>query len=131
MDKDHILAEIRRTAAENGGKPLGTARFETETGIRVPDCVGVHWARWGDALREAGFEPNELQGAYDTSHLLLKCAELALEMGHIPRRMELKLKRRRDPTFPSWNTFRRLGTKTELVRQLSEFCRSTKGFDEV
>jgi len=27
VSREHILAEIRRTAAENGGKPLGKMRF--------------------------------------------------------------------------------------------------------
>jgi hypothetical protein len=60
MDKEHILAEIRRTARENGNRPLGVQRFTAETGIREFDWHGKLWARWGDALREAGFEANTL-----------------------------------------------------------------------
>ena len=43
IDKAYILDEIRRTAAENGGKPLGMARFQSETGIRRSEFLGVHW----------------------------------------------------------------------------------------
>jgi len=32
--KNIIIDEIRRTAKDNGGKPLGQARFENETGIK-------------------------------------------------------------------------------------------------
>src|SRR5207237_1245921 len=53
-NRDTILAEIRRTAAENAGKPLGMARFRDETGIRPEDWEGRYWARWSDAIREAG-----------------------------------------------------------------------------
>ena len=34
MDKQFILAEINRTAKENDNKPLGSKRFEKETGIK-------------------------------------------------------------------------------------------------
>ena len=129
--KSHIVQEIKRVAAANGGVPLGSALFAAETGIRQADWFGVHWARWGDALREAGFETNQLQGAYGKEHLLRKCAELALELGRIPVRGDLKLKRRQDPDFPSWNTFDRLGTKAGLVKELAEFCRTASGFDAV
>ena len=64
MIKQHILDEIRRTAQANRGVPLGRDRFSQETGIKELDWFGKYWARWGDALREAGFAPNKLQGAY-------------------------------------------------------------------
>jgi hypothetical protein len=53
MNKQHILDEISRTAKDNDGVPLGAARFEAETGIKVSDWRGRFWARWGDAVREA------------------------------------------------------------------------------
>jgi hypothetical protein len=131
MNKAHIIAEIRRTAAQNAGAPLGRARFEAATGIRVADWFGIHWARWSDAVREAGFEPNQLQGAYDMGELLQNYADLARELGRLPVRGDLHLKRRADPEFPSWNTFDRLGNKVEFIRQLAEFCRSQGGFENV
>ena len=57
LDKHFILAEIQRIADENGGKPPGRARFAEETGI-PPGQWARYWARWGDALEEAGF-PDE------------------------------------------------------------------------
>ena len=64
MNRAHILDEIRRTAEANGGLPLGRARFAAETGIREGDWSGRYWARWSDALDEAGFPPNTLQARY-------------------------------------------------------------------
>jgi hypothetical protein len=61
MTKQHILKEIRRTAEANGGKPLGFRNFQHETGVRYADWFGRYWKSWGDAVREAGFEPNVLQ----------------------------------------------------------------------
>ena len=39
IKKEHILSEIKRTATENNGKPLGTRRFEKETGIKSNKTV--------------------------------------------------------------------------------------------
>ena len=55
MTREFILAEIQRTASENGGDPLGRRRFESETGIKESDWYGKLWTKWSDALREAGF----------------------------------------------------------------------------
>ncbi len=70
MDKQHILDEIRRTAEANGGVPLGKIRFEQETGIREVDWSGELWAKWSDALAEAGYAPNQMQGGFDDERLI-------------------------------------------------------------
>jgi hypothetical protein len=131
MNKEEIISEIRRTAKANGGAVLGSKRFERETGIGYCDWFGVHWARWGDAIREAGLEPNQLQGAYDTDHLLEQYARLANELGRIPVMGDLRLRRRNDPQFPSWNTFSRFGTKVDMAKTLLEFCRLHPEFGSV
>jgi Meiotically up-regulated gene 113 len=124
MTKAHILDEIRRAAAANGGEPLGAARFEAETGIKVADWCGTYWARWGDALREAGLAPNEFRTAYAKERLLENYAQLARDLGRLPVKAELQMKRRGDPSFPSWNTFARFGSKSQLVSKLLEHCRA-------
>ena len=128
--KDHILAEIKRTAQENGGKPLGTARFHVETGIKSSDYIGKFWARWGDALVEAGFQPNTLQGPRDDDDLLEGLVLLARELGHFPVANEIKLKARKEPGFPSLNTFARFGRKQGLATRLCEFCKE-RGYGDV
>ncbi len=130
VTKSHILDEIKRTAQSNGGTPLGMARFHAETGIKPSDWMGKFWARWGDALVEAGFEPNALQGPRDEDELLEKLASLTRELGHFPVDNEIKLKARTEPGFPWHNTFGRFGNKQSLITRLRDFC-AKPGYEDV
>jgi len=67
MIREHILQEIKRTAEANHGVPLGWRKFAEETGIRDRDWLGKHWARWGEAVREAGYTPNQMTQALSSS----------------------------------------------------------------
>lgn len=130
MDKQQILAEIRRTATDNGGEPLGIARFRHETGIREADWHGKFWARWGDALREAGFAPNQFNKGY-AEELIEKFISLIRELGRFPVRGELKMKSRRDEQFPSHNVFARLGSKQQLAKKIVVYCEKHAGYEDV
>ena len=130
MDKAEILDAIRRCAAANGGVALGRARFEAETGIRESDWSGKHWARWGDALRDAGFEPNTLNQPHPEDHLLAKLAELTRDLGHFPTDPERRLRRRTDPSFPSANAYERFGRNADLAARMVAFC-DEHGLDDV
>jgi hypothetical protein len=131
VEKERILREIKRTAEENGGKPFGWRRFESETGISHSDWHGKHWARWSDAVREAGFDPNQFTSAYDAEELLEKLAQLARELGHLPVEGELRMKARSDSDFPHNRPFRRLGGKAEIIRRLREHCLNRGEYDDV
>ncbi len=133
MDKQHILNEIKRTAAANGGVPLGTARFFQDTGIKVSDWKGRYWVRWSDALKEAGLGPNRFGTApYDRAFLIEKFIGLARELGHLPSRWELKLKKRGEPAFPADTVFQRsLGNRPQIVAGIREYCASHGGYDDI
>lgn len=131
MQKQHILNEIKRTAAANGGTPLGKGRFYQETSIKEADWLGRYWSRWSDALREAGFSPNTLQEAYPEEELLARLATLCRELGRLPVRGELRLKRRADPSFPSDKVFDRFGTKAQVVAKLAEYCSTRSDLADV
>ena len=122
MDKQYILEEIKRTARENGGLPLGSQSFQTHTGIKAYDWQGKYWVRWSEALKEAGFAPNTFNVAYPDNVLLEKLCELIRELGHYPVRGELKIKANHDKTFPSHNTFDRLGNKRTIVSKIVAYC---------
>jgi hypothetical protein len=118
VNKEQILREIQRTADANDGKPLGRLRFLSETGIKESDWRGRYWARWNDALREAGYGPNKLQEGYEDAELLKRLAQLVRELGRVPVVSEMQLKSRSDPSFPNSKTFERFGSKQQLLARL-------------
>lgn len=132
VSKTHILDEIKRTARENGGAPLGRLRFFQETGIRETDWLGKHWVRWSDAVKEAGFEPNKLQGRLDDDVVLGQLAGLVRDLRHFPTVAELRLHARRDAGFPNSKTFfSRYGQKEQVANALGAWCQKQGGLDDV
>lgn len=131
MDREHIVGEIRRTAEANGGTPLGRLRFATETGIREHDWRGRYWARWNDALAEAGFQPNELRQRYDEDELLAKLSTEIRRLRRMPTVAELSLRRREDNTFPSPGVFKRFGAKATWAEKVADYCRSRADYADV
>lgn len=131
MNKEHILAEIRRTSLANGGAPLGRKRFLDETGIREFDWKGKYWINWSDAVIEAGFSPNEFNQAIDEDDLVQKVALYIRELGHFPQRAELVQKRHIDPTFPAEKTLRRWGNKSYFAKAIYDWCIENEGWDDV
>ncbi len=122
MNKEDILAEIRRTAEERGGEPPGMKLFRTLTGISEHDWRGKIWARWSDALVEAGYAPNEWQAAVPDEAVLDQLIDVIEKRGKFPTQAELKLIRSGDPTFPSMRVFRRLGPKPNLASRVIARC---------
>lgn len=102
----NILSEIKRLAATNNGTPPGQKLFESAAGIAPHQWRGRYWARWGDALVEAGFEPNSWQEKLDGEALIHRLADLILALGHLPTSSELDLLRRKDRSLPSAKTLR-------------------------
>lgn len=122
VTKSDILAEIKRTAAGNEGVPLGRARFQDATGIRPADWEGRYWARWGDAIREAGLEPNALQSAFTDDRILDALIDEIRRVGKWPTNNDLKLARRSNPSFPSRNVFARFGNRGGQVAAVIARC---------
>lgn len=91
VDKDHILDEIKRLTQELGGKPPGQIAFAKETGISRHEWLGVYWARWGDALADAGFESNSLNAKMSGDKVLECFAEACRHFGHVATESELRL----------------------------------------
>jgi hypothetical protein len=133
MTKERILSEIKRTAAANGGVPLGIDRFREATGIRKEDWYGVFWVRWSDAQVEAGFDRNQFGApAFDDEWVVGRIATYIRELGHFPVKAELKMRKLHVREFPNIVTIRRrLGAKAEIVNKILEYCRANDGWDDV
>ena len=123
MDKQQILNEIRRLASTSNGKAPGSQRFESETGIRKSNWYPKYWLRWGDAIREAGLQPNSLSSAFSTDFLITKYIDLIRELGRFPIEGDLAIKRREDKTFPDRGAFYSLGLKAQRAAKILSYCR--------
>jgi Meiotically Up-regulated Gene 113 (MUG113) protein len=132
MTKQHILDEIKRTSAANGGAPLGTRIFFRETGIRETDWYGKYWSRWSDACNEAGFAPNTRTERLGKEFLMEQLVALVRELGKMPVVAELRLKRRRDPSFPGTKSlYKNLGTMNRIRAEILVYCRNHSGLEDV
>jgi hypothetical protein len=131
VTRQHILAEIRRTAIENGGAALGWRRFAKETGIVRTDWLLI-WARWGDAVREAGFAPNTLRGPLSESSILEQYIGFTRELGRFPVISELRMRRRSQPDFPSDNVYaKRYGNRAGLLTRVLKYTQERAGFEDI
>jgi len=130
MDKAFILSEIKRTANENGGKPLGMERFAKETGIKQYNWE-LYWDVWSSALKEAGFEPNQFFRNHTHEALCEKLIELIREVGQFPLQRQIVRKARTESSFPGESSFRKLGTREQKAAKVLAYCQNRPGFEDV
>lgn len=131
MNKQEILSGIQQIASEDGGTAPGWQTFANKTGISRTDWYPNLWHRWGDAIREAGCQPNEFKSSYDIAFLLEKYIEFIRELDHFPIESELRNKRKNDNNFPSHGAFRQLGSKRERVQKILEYCKGKSELDDI
>jgi hypothetical protein len=130
--RDQILGEIRRLAIKSGGQPPGARLFEKETGIRQGAWRGVYWARWGDAVTEAGLTPNVALERHDDAFLLGKIADLCREMGKVPTAMEYRIYNRSHPEFPNHKAiYRNFQSSENMFRRLAEWTAANEAYADV
>jgi hypothetical protein len=129
MTRDFIISEIQRTAEANNGKALGKQRFYQETGLKESDWYGKYWTKWSEAVADAGYESNKLNGALPSDFILSKLADYISEIGKFPTSGDLRMKARSDKDFPSHNTFNRYSGKSGLAEALHLYCSSNDRLD--
>jgi hypothetical protein len=122
--REQILDEIRKLTTEGSGRPPGSRLFESKTGIREAAWRGVYWARWSDAIIEAGFEPNVRRGRHDEQFFMLKVAEACRHFGKFPTAMELRMYSKTVPGFPNVKSItRHFGSLANVPENLAAWAR--------
>lgn len=125
-----IIREIKRMAAEKGGQAPGVAAFANATGITMGKWRGVYWARWGDALKEAGLESNKLVGRRDSSEMIRKVGDLCRMLGKVPTNSDMRLHTRSDPSFPNDKTVAsHFGGMEGVIAALRELAQTSEYID--
>lgn len=129
--REEIINAIQRLAAANGQAP-GRQAFEAATGIKQSSWSGIYWARWGDALVEAGLTPNSLRTKADTELLLRKIAEAFRHFRRVPTLTELRMYRRLDGAFPAHSTLsNHFPTKDGMIEALRNWTADKADFGDV
>ncbi len=126
-----IVAEIRRLHSELGVSP-GLARFSAETGLPQTRFIGVYWARWSDALKEAGLPTNELQGKFDSEELLHGLAKFIQKTNRYPSNRDLRLAKRQGEAVANEKVYSdHFGGADGIKNALRDFCNANEGFEDV
>jgi hypothetical protein len=129
--RDEIIAHIQRLATANGQAP-GQKLFERETSIPAHAWIGKLWARWGDALIEAGYQPNAWQGRLDSDEVLNGIIEGIRYFGRFPSRHELMMYRQTNPAVPSDNAIKRhFGRRDDLIAALAKRAADDPAYDDI
>ncbi|MEM1299050.1 MAG: GIY-YIG nuclease family protein [Pseudomonadota bacterium] len=131
MTKDEIISAIRRVAKEIGEAP-GLRTFTKHSGIREVDWKGVYWARWGDALSEAGFEPNTIQQAHPVDFLLERYCSVARHLQRMPTKADIRIFARENEGYPSYTSMmNKFGSAATLRAAALDWAKSNDTFSDV
>lgn len=129
--REQILTEIKRLAKENGVAP-GVRLFENATGIKEHNWRGVYWAKWNDALSDAGLLGNEMTTAYSIEAMMDPIVDACRHYGRFPTTAELMLYRQNKANFPSDKTIRnRFPRRAELITALDDYVREKPALADI
>lgn len=122
LTRDAILDLIRQIAADNGGRAPGMNRFQTETGIGGHQWA-KYWARWSDAVRDAGLQPAVWVAKLTDDQLLGPIVRETRRLGRVPTGREMRVQRTIDGTVTASRTMEKY-RRSELVKMLADYCRA-------
>jgi hypothetical protein len=126
ITRQEIILEIQKLAATDGTIPEERG-FANATRIKESAWKGKYWARWTEAIREAGYDPNTLTQRIPDEEILEKLATFITNVGHFPIRDEINAQARAVSGFPVWQTIKkRYGGMPETAAALLEYSRKTE-----
>ena len=130
--RKHIISEIQRLAALDEGQAPGQMAFVGATGIGEAKWRGKYWARWGDALIEAGFQPNQWTEKSDANTIIDGVIVACRHYGRFPTDSEISMLRASNPAIPSPKTIRdNFGGRSELIAAISKRIEADPEHDDV
>ena len=120
-ERAKLIAELQAIAAELGRVP-GFYKFHQKS--TCPKyCWRKYWARWSDAVIEAGLVPNSRTPRHNDEQMLEKFAECARTLGRIPSFGDLHVWRENGHPIPRYTTYiAHFGSKREMVRRLRQWA---------
>jgi len=106
--------------------------FQSETGIGERQWRGLYWARWSDALNDAGLEPNKLNERAETSDLLAGMITACRHFGRLPTEADMQVLRRTDPTIPHPSVLRsHFGKRADLIATLAKHVANDPAYADI
>jgi hypothetical protein len=131
MNREQILAQVRRTAEANGN-PVGERAFFTDTGLTRRALWRAGFPNYGSAVEAAGYRRNELlKEAYSDDRLFAPLATLTRDLGHFPTEAERFVARHKYAGFPGAAAYRRRAKVEPLAQALLGWCRRSELFRDV
>ena len=123
MNSDHIIRAIREASAKER-RPPGEAKFFKLTGLSRSDLWNAGYARYSEALAAAGLAKNSMTTAFDAESMLTKLLSLVVKLGRFPSKGDIKVERKADPQFPSYDAFFQLSGRSypNLRAMLLDHC---------
>ena len=98
----------------------------------MSEWYGIYFRSWGDALKAAGYEPNEKNLKFSSDLVLRKYAEAVRYFGRVPADIDIRMYSRSRQDFPGHTTFTsHFGNKAGLVAALVEWVHENEDFADL
>ena len=120
--KQQIITEIQRLAAARGGR-ISIRAFCDESGMKEYQILGTRWAKWNDALAEAGVNTGSFfQPKTEDMAVLEAFVQLVKRLNRWPTQTDLQMERYGNKSFPSIPVIRRVKRTSLFASRIVSHC---------